>query len=148
MNIFQLIGQFLREIMGEDTTTSAVTAYFNCDHPGFKERIRVTVLGVACELIRSPECVSCAEKYLNEFSVLCHTCRRPIFPGEPVADAGVGSPPQFAHTRFQCSDAAGYCGHWGEGKLVPILYKDAVRTKATQKPRLVAGTDVDGKLAS
>ena len=92
-----------------------------CAHGKTKHNIKVWVLGVECEFEKSPMCPTCTEQYLNKFSTLCASCKRPIFPGTPVGQAWHGAPHPFTHLTFQCCDTGGlYCGRWGEGHLVSL----------------------------
>lgn len=82
--------------------------------------IEVMVLGVKCTLKSSPCCEECTGTYLNQFSTLCGSCLRPIFPGARVAQARMGAPHPFTHCRPGCAPSAFYCGEWGEGQLVTL----------------------------
>src|SRR3989338_1127048 len=98
---------------GGDATNSKT---FGCVHGGDRHDFCATVLGVECKLVNPPKCQTCAEEYLNKFSTLCHSCKRPIFPGERVALSG--SQPTYTHVE----EGAGglYCGQWGEGQLITL----------------------------
>src|SRR5262245_5650992 len=85
---------------------------FSCGHTG-DIPFTVRVLGSDCTFEKSPKCLACAEAYLNNFSTLCARCRRPIFPGGTICCDGDDQFP-FTHAGT-CGDAAGFCGHWGEG---------------------------------
>lgn len=94
---------------------------FVCTHGKTKRSLKVTVLGVECEFKGSPMCPPCTEQYLNRFSVLCASCKRPIFPGEPVGQAWHDAPHPFTHLTLGCCDSGGfYCGRWGEGRLLTL----------------------------
>lgn len=97
------------------------TEKFVCTHGKTRHNFKVVVLGVECELEKSPMCPSCTEQYLNKFSTLCASCGRPIFPGTPVGQAWHGAPHPFTHLAFGCCDSGGlYCGQWGEGRLLTL----------------------------
>ncbi len=90
---------------------------YYCSHVyRVKPPVRIIILGRACELGELPCCPDCAEKYLNEFSVICAVCDTPIFPGTPIADSGQREK-KYVHNTEECSLPGAYLGIWGEGKL-------------------------------
>ncbi len=93
-----------------------------CVHGKTRRAFKVTVLGVECQLEKSLMCPVCTERYLNEFSTLCASCERPIFPGTPVGKAGwEGATHPFIHlTKGCCDTMALYCGRWGGGNLITL----------------------------
>jgi hypothetical protein len=91
-----------------------------CTHGPTKDPFEVMVLGHSLPLPESPYCPACTEQYLNQYSTHCALCPEPILPGTPVEVAGnnATSTAEFVHVR--CGNcAAGFCGMWGEGKLIP-----------------------------
>ncbi len=94
---------------------------FVCIHGKTEYNLKVTVLGVECEFEKLPMCPSCTEQYLNKFSTLCASCKRPIFPGTPVGQAWRGAPHPFTHLTFGCcASGALHCGRWDEGRLITL----------------------------
>lgn len=103
------------------TDSASPTEKFTCTHGNTKHNLKVTVLGVECEFWESPMCPTCTEQYLNKFSTLCASCKRPIFPETPVGQAWHGAPHPFTHLTFRCCDTGAlYCGRWDEGRLIML----------------------------
>ena len=124
MKLFQRMAEWLRRRSyrpakqddGASPIEKSACAHGKTDHP-----LVVTVLGIKCELERSPMCPACTEQYFNKFSILCASCHQPIFPGTPVGVAWVGAPHPFTHLTFDCCESGGlFCGRWGEGRLLTL----------------------------
>ncbi|MEK7114882.1 MAG: hypothetical protein AAB847_00785 [Patescibacteria group bacterium] len=79
--------------------------------------IKLIILGKECELGELPCCPDCAQRYLNQTSVLCAVCDIPIFPGASVAASGLAEK-QYVHNTMDCSMPGAYLGIWGEGELI------------------------------
>lgn len=105
----------------QENDDTSPTEKFACTHSKTGHILKVTVLGVECEFEKSPMCQVCAEQYLNKFSTLCASCKRPIFPGTSVGQAWKGASHPFTHLNFDCC-ATGtlYCGVWGDGRLITL----------------------------
>jgi len=93
-----------------------------CTHSWIKGAMTLTVLGKKCKVKDSKMCKKCAEEYLNKYATLCNSCEGVIFPGQAVAGTGdKKSKYPYTHMSFECCDCGGlHCGHWGEGKLIPL----------------------------
>ena len=93
---------------------------FHCPHEPITEPFDIEIIGVLCNFDNSPFCFECTQEYLDKFSTLCGTCRRPIFPHTSV---GKSKDPKFpyAHLTFECCDSGGdSLGEWSEGKLITL----------------------------
>ncbi len=57
---------------------------------------------------------------------ICASCRKPIFPGMPVALAWDGARYPYTHVNSPCCEVYGltYCGTWGKGRLIPLCAED------------------------
>jgi len=109
----------IQEVRGDKTGTTD-TKEFLCEHGMMGYNFRIPVLGVFCEVEESPLCSVCAQQYLNTFSILCASCRKPIFPGTPVGQHRHAASHSYAHLTSPCCDSSAvYCGEWGEGCLIP-----------------------------
>lgn len=90
-----------------------------------RSNLTVTVLGREVKLNTAPYCAACTTEYLNRYATNCGACPEPILPGEPVGVSFVGAPHPYTHlTTTCCASGALFCGHWGEGRLIPFKFTD------------------------
>lgn len=91
-----------------------------CSHGAVRRPFHITVLGVPCELLRSPLCAACTAEYLNRYAIICPGCGEPILPGDRVArEQDDGGDDQLTHLLFGCCGMSScYVGMWGEGVLI------------------------------
>lgn len=101
-------------------TSEPLGTRLSCPH-GRGEHFDALVRGSRVRLTSSPLCPGCTESYLDQYATICAVCFEPILVGEPVGVAWDGAPYPYVHLTFTCADSGGqFCGHWGEGKLVPF----------------------------
>lgn len=90
-----------------------------CEHDSKPHDFDVVVLGSICRINSSTMCETCTSKYLNRFSTICASCKRPIFPGTHVARSKVAEH-EFTHLSFDCCQSGAlYCGKW-VGRLITL----------------------------
>lgn len=93
----------------------------DCGRPAISSRTRVVIRGETFTFTQSRLCKTCTQQYMEEFSTTCGSCGETILVGDPVGAAPDDAPFPYTHLCSDCSPFPGlFCGHWGEGKLVPL----------------------------
>lgn len=106
---------------------------YDCGHRGASQfTVRVYGEEIAFKPTKMLKCGACVVAELQKFVLPCCRCRRPIFPGNPVAsyDLRIGAtakkvapaPRTLGCMRSDCCPTGSlFAGHWNGERLVPAF---------------------------
>lgn len=113
---------------------------WTCEHGPFSGRKSMTIKGKQIGIDNSMFCDDCTQKYFEKYATLCDKCGDVICPCMPVGqhwgkDKDGNDKLLTVCQKSSCSIPGDICGHWGEGRIMPMPWGDSkVRERPTPAP--------------